>query len=163
MNCTHRKTSVYIRRRLRTHVVRFQRIMSTHHHARTHPHRVHCKRYNSLFELLPAVLAAWRPGEEGGTAVWNILTGVTNPSGRSVCLVLLFVAKVACCVSGLIALDHHPLVPLFPTLKLKDYRERVQHTPPGFGELTMHSGITHTSRGLGKLTMHPHALPPHTP
>ena len=31
---------------------------------------------------LKAVLTAWRPGEEGGTAVWNTLTGASNPTGR---------------------------------------------------------------------------------
>jgi beta-glucosidase len=36
-----------------------------------------------MFEQLPAVLAAWRPGEEGGTAVWNIISGAVNPSGRT--------------------------------------------------------------------------------
>ena len=38
--------------------------------------------YNALLERLPAVVAAWRPGEEAGAAVWALLTGAANPSGR---------------------------------------------------------------------------------
>ena len=41
------------------------------------------RRYNALYDQMPALLAAWRPGEEGGNAVWSILNGTTNPSGRS--------------------------------------------------------------------------------
>eukprot|EP00041_Stephanoeca_diplocostata_P013637 m.240352 g.240352 ORF g.240352 m.240352 type:complete len:814 (+) comp19412_c0_seq2:86-2527(+) len=39
--------------------------------------------YNAAFDQSAAVLAAWRPGEEAGTAVWNILNGTVNPSGRT--------------------------------------------------------------------------------
>ena len=37
---------------------------------------------NDLLPQLPAVLAAWRPGEEGGPGIWELLLGKQSPSGR---------------------------------------------------------------------------------
>jgi beta-xylosidase len=35
-----------------------------------------------LDQRAAAVLATWRPGEEGGSAMWQLLTGAASPSGR---------------------------------------------------------------------------------
>ena len=37
---------------------------------------------NALVDEFGALLAAWRPGEEGGTAVLKLITGASNPSAR---------------------------------------------------------------------------------
>jgi beta-glucosidase len=37
---------------------------------------------DSTLEGIDALLAAWRPGEEGGTAIWQIITGAISPSAK---------------------------------------------------------------------------------
>jgi beta-glucosidase len=38
--------------------------------------------FSSSLDELPALMAAWRPGEEGGAAIVNLLLGDANPSGK---------------------------------------------------------------------------------
>jgi beta-glucosidase len=38
--------------------------------------------FTSPLDDLPALLSAWRPGEEGGSAIVNLLLGDANPSGK---------------------------------------------------------------------------------
>merc|ERR1712232_1138449 len=39
-------------------------------------------RGNAVLDGVAALMVGWRPGEEGGPAFWNLLTGVIGPSGR---------------------------------------------------------------------------------
>ena len=63
----------------------------------------------ALLNSIPALLAAWRPGEEGGNAVVDILLGEANPSAKlaQVCVcvcvcVCVNERKIGLCVFGLL-------------------------------------------------------------
>jgi hypothetical protein len=37
---------------------------------------------NALLDRIDNLIAAWRPGEAGAMAVWDVIKGIVNPSGR---------------------------------------------------------------------------------
>jgi beta-glucosidase len=55
-----------------------------------------------LYERCPAVIEAWYPGSEGGTALGEALFGKTNPSGKLPISIPRSVGHVPCCY------DHKP-------------------------------------------------------
>jgi beta-glucosidase len=80
-------------------------------------------------EHVPAILEAWYPGQEGGTAVAEILFGKTNPSGklpitfpRSVGQVPAYYYHKPSARRGYVLSDHTPLFPFGPGLSYTTFR-----------------------------------------
>ena len=90
---------------------------------------------------VPAVLDAWFPGEEGGNAIADVLTGAVNPSGR---LPVTFPAKMddlppadAGLYPGYRHFDRSRIVPLFP------FGFGLSYTRFEYGDLTVTPARVH--------------------
>ena len=94
---------------------------------------------NALLARLPAVLAAWQPGQAGAQAIFDIIRGAVNPSGR--------LAQNWPRSAGAVRGPSSPWMQLRPSgLPMKYYSEPGHTTSPLFA---FGSGLSYTTFTLG--------------
>jgi beta-glucosidase-like glycosyl hydrolase len=96
---------------------------------------------NALLGALPAVVAAWRPGEEAGNAVLDMLTGKFSPSGR---LTQNWIRNVGA-VKG----------PASPYLQVRGSTNDAYHTEPATPLFPFGFGLSYAAVTVGAVTISP--------